>query len=358
MTGRAAGRNSGRNTQATHCSDRVGAATIDWLLEPDNPAVRYLTLTELVGRSSRDQQVREARTAIMRSGVVPAILERQEIGGHWGKPDSFYTAKYRGTVWQLIVLAENCANGRDARVRQACEFILAHSQDPASGGFSYQRAKRAGGGLPSGVIPCLTGNLVWSLLRLGYLGDERVDHGIEWLTRFLRFDDGESAPPRDWPYARWEMCYGRHTCFMSVVKGLKAFAAIPAERRSATVRRTIEAGAEFLLRHHVYRRSHDLGRVAKPGWTRFGFPRMYQTDVLEIVLLLLGLGYHDERMQEAIDLVQLRRRPDGRWVLQDTFNGKFQVDIEQKGKPSKWITLNALRVLRGAGAGARRKPDR
>ncbi len=77
---------------------------------------------------------------------------------------------------------------------------------------------------------------------------------------------------------------------------------------------------------------------------------MYQTDVLEIVLLLLELGYRDERMLEAIDLVRSRRGPDSRWVLQDTLNGKYHVDIEQKGKPSKWITLNALRVLKDAGA--------
>ena len=330
-------------------SKRDDAATVDWLLEPENPSVRYLTLAEILGRSARRPEVREARAAIMRTGVVPAILARQEAGGYWGKPDSFYTAKYRGTVWQLLILAEHLADGQDGRVRRACEFVLANSQDPASGGFSYQRAKRSGGGLPSGVIPCLTGNLVWSLLRLGYLGDQRVEHGVEWLTRFLRFDDGDSSPPRDWPYARWEMCYGRHACFMGVVKGLKALAEIPVGRRPAAVRRTIDAGVEFLLRHHVYQRSHDLRQVAKPGWTRFGFPRMYQTDALEIALLLVGLGCRDERLQPAIELVRSRRRPDSRWVLQDTMNGKFQVDIERKGQPSKWITLNALCVLRHAG---------
>jgi hypothetical protein len=120
-------------------------------------------------------------------------------------------------------------------------------------------------------------------------------------------------------------------------------------RLRATAAESEGAAADFLLRHHVFKRSHNLGRVAKPGWARFGFPRMYQTDVLEILLVLLELGYHDERMQEAIDLVRSRRRPDGRWLLQDTFNGRFQVDIEQKGKPSKWITLNGLRVLHGAG---------
>jgi hypothetical protein len=329
---------------------RVPATVIDWLLEPDNPTVRYLTLTELLGRPESHPEVREACASIMRVGVVPEILKLQAPEGYWARPESFYADKYRGTVWRLIVLAEYRADGRDPRVQQACEFILAHSQDPASGGFSMKGAKRTPGGLPSEVIPCLTGNMVWSLARLGRLGDLRVQRGVDWLTRFLRFDDSDSAPGPDFPYSRWEMCYGRHSCLMGVVKGLKALAEIPEEERSPAVRRTIGAGVEFLLRHHVYKRSHDLARVAKPGWTRFGFPRMYQTDVLEVGSILVGLGCRDEGLHEALALIVSKRRPDGRWLLQDKVSGKLQVGVERRGEPSKWITLRALRTLVDAGA--------
>ena len=101
-----------------------------------------------------------------------------------------------------------------------------------------------------------------------------------------------------------------------------------------------------MLIHHIHKRSHDLSRVSKSGWLRFGFPLMYQTDVLEILGLLTALGYRDERMQEAVDLVLSKQDDDGRWILESTFNGRFQINIEQKGKPSKWITLNPLRVLK------------
>jgi len=43
------------------------------------------------------------------------------------------------------------------------------------------------------------------------------------------------------------------------------------------------------------------------------------------------------------------RQPDGRWLLKHSLNGKMWADIEVKGKPSKWITLRALRVLKAAG---------
>jgi hypothetical protein len=73
---------------------------------------------------------------------------------------------------------------------------------------------------------------------------------------------------------------------------------------------------------------------------------MYQTDVLEILGILTRLGYHDERMQEAIDLLISKQDNQGKWKLESTFNGRFQTNIEHKGKPSKWITLNALKVLK------------
>jgi hypothetical protein len=129
------------------------------------------------------------------------------------------------------------------------------------------------------------------------------------------------------------------------VKALKALAEVPPERRSPAVERTLADGVEFLLRHHVHRRSHDLTRDSKPGWRRFGFPLMYQTDVLEILGILTRLGVRDERMREALDLVASKADADGRWTLKDTFNGRFVVDIEAKGEPSRWITLRALEVL-------------
>ena len=61
---------------------------------------------------------------------------------------------------------------------------------------------------------------------------------------------------------------------------------------------------------------------------------MYQTDVLEILLILTRLGYRDERLGEALDLVAAKADAQGRWTLQQTFNGRFVADIEVKGEPA------------------------
>ena len=142
------------------------ADAVDWLLEPENPSVRYFALTDLIGKPQTDAEAVVAKKEIMREGVVTKILSKQISDGSWEAPDQFYTAKYKGTVWQLMILAE------------------------------------------------------------------------------------------------------------------------------------------------------------------------------------LGADAKDERMQEAIDLVVSKQNPKGQWVLANTFNGRFQTNIEQKGKPSKWITLNALTVLK------------
>jgi hypothetical protein len=318
----------------------------DWLLQEDNPSVRYFTLTGLLGKIERNSGVKQVKRQIMEEGVVPRILAKQEEGGYWGIPGDFYVrSKYRGTVWQIIILAESGADARDKRIRKACEFILENSQDRNSGGFAYSGSPE-GGGDSNRIIPCLTGNMVWSLIRLGYLEDPRVKRGIEWISTYQRFDDGTGAP-KGWPYDGQENCWGNHTCHMGVVKSLKALAEIQPRQRSAAVKKALGEGGEYLLRHHIYKSSHDLDRIAKKEWLRFGFPLMWKTDALEILGLLVKLGYKDRRMQEAMDLVLAKQDEEGRWLLEKTFNGRFITNIERKDKQSKWVTLHALKAIKG-----------
>jgi len=317
----------------------------DWLLEKDNPSTRYYTLVDIFDRPNKDPEVITAREQIMKEGPVPRILAKQKKEGYWGKPEDFYIrSKYKGTVWQIIILAELGADGSDKRIRNACKFVLENVQNRESGGFSYKSLGQ--GGDYRKILPCLTGNLVWSLIRFGYLEDPRVQHGIEWITKYQRFDDSETKAPNSWPYDRYEKCYGKHSCHMGVVKALKALAEIPEEKRSEEVIRTIKQGSEYILKHHIYKRSHDLSKISKPSWLQFGFPLMWNTDVLEVLRILSNLGYKDERMQEAVDLVISKQDGQGRWKLESTYNGRFLVNIEQKRRPSKWVTLNAIRALK------------
>jgi hypothetical protein len=210
------------------------------LLEEDNPSVRYFTLTDVLEKPIDDPEVQRAKEKIMEIGVVPHILAKQKKGGYWGVPENFYIrSKYRGTVWTFIILAELMADGADKRVRETCEFIFRRSQDPKSGGFAYLSNEK-GVGDHSRVLPCLTANMIWSLIRFGYLDDPRVQLGIDWITTYQRFDDAIEKAPSGWPYDKYEKCWGRHSCHMGVMKTLKALAEIPPEKRSLEVKNTIE----------------------------------------------------------------------------------------------------------------------
>jgi hypothetical protein len=123
---------------------------------------------------------------------------------------------------------------------------------------------------------------------------------------------------------------------------------VPREKRGREIGAVIDREVENILENGVYRylRNPDGSRKDKAGWKRFGFPLFYQSDALEILDTLTRLEVRDERMQDSVYLVLKGQRPDGRWLLDNTFNGKMWVDIEEKGRPSKWITLRAVRTLR------------
>ncbi|MDD5288055.1 MAG: terpene cyclase/mutase family protein [Dehalococcoidales bacterium] len=318
----------------------------DWLMESNNPSVRYFTLRDILDRGENNPDVVETRREIMTSGIVPRILEKQNEDGSWGVPEDFYIrSKYKGTVWSIILLAELGANGSDERIRKASEFILKNSQDRKSGGFSIQGTANNGGN-HSTVIPCLTGNMIGSLIRFGYLKDSRLQRGINWITTYQRFDDRVNTPPAGWPYDSAYGCWGKHTCSMGAIKTLKALSWIPEEARSPEVKETLLKGAEYFLQHHVHKRSHTPDKVCKPGWLKFGFPLMYQTDAMDILGILVKLGYRDNRMQDAIDLTLSKQDAQGRWVMEKSYNNRFLVSVEKDGEPSKWLTLNAMRILK------------
>ena len=279
----------------------------------------------------------------MRTDPILKVLLSQCPGGFWGKEEDFYiNSKYRGTVWNFNLLAQLGADDSDPRVRSAAEFLLKWSQHE-SGGFGFHGS--ADGGTAGSLLPCLNGNLVWSMLRFGMADDARVQASLDWIVKYQRFDDNEGPAPKGWPYKR-EDCWGKHTCHMGVVKSLKAISVIPHDRCSRDQNRMASAGVEHMLRHHLYKRSHDPSTIAKPRWTQLGFPLFWDTDALEMLEVITDLGYRDERMEDAVGLLLSKRRPDGKWINERSYAGRLLTSVERQGAPSQWVTLKALVVLR------------
>jgi hypothetical protein len=321
------------------------ANTIDWLLEKENPSVRYCALTQLLDRTDDDPDVQAARRAIMRSEPVKVILAAQDAEGYWEKSGSGYSPKYRATTWQILFLAELGADGRQAGVRRGCEYVLAHTQ-AVNGGFSVYRNAR-----PSGALHCLNGNMLWALIALSCGDDERVGRAIDWLVGAItgeEFDafyaSGTSGPG---------FCCAANNqlpCAWGAVKALRALTHAPSKWQSARSERATQQAAEFLLSHDLVKADYPYTGRISGEWFTFGFPLSYTSDVLETLMVLGEAGYaRDQRLAPAIDLLLSKRDASGRWALKHSLNGKMWIDIETRGQPGKWITLRAMRVLKMAG---------
>lgn len=328
----------------TDWTSRLKGYPTEWLLEEDDPSVRYLALRDLLGKKENDSEVMEAKEQIMKVGLVPRILSKQEPGGYWGLPEQFYvSSKYRGTVWNLILLAELHADPEDERIKKACEFVLDWSQHRPSGAFSHQGSEKNGG--HRSVMSCLTGNMAFSLIRLGHWEDERVRKAVDWIVQYQRYEIVSQAP-KEWPY-QYDMCWRDHTCRSGAVKALKALTEVPEVDRTKGMRGKIDEGVDFLLAQHIFKRPPELQQVSRKEWLNLGFPLMWNTDLIEILSILGRLGVRDERMHETIEHVLSKQGENGRWKQENRFQGKFITSIERNGQDGKWVTLNALRALRG-----------
>ncbi len=326
--------------------------TFSWLLEEDaeNPGVRYFALTDLLDKAPEDKAVVEARQAVMSTGPVPTILQAQQPEGYWVEPGPGYRPKYRSIVWSVSMLAQLGADGSDPGIQKACEYLLEHAIDK-NGAFSAS-------GTQGGAILCLMGNLSAALIDLGWLGDERLGGALEWLARAVT---GEGIAPReqtDAPvrYLKSATCApgfccsanNGEPCAWGAVKVMLAFSKLPETARSPLINRAIETGLEFLLSRDPAVADYPMGYSTKPSrsWFRFGFPIFYVTDVLQNLEVLTSFGYgSDPRLAAGMDLVSGKQDGQGRWRMEYTYNGKTWADIEEKGKPSKWVTLRAWRVL-------------
>jgi hypothetical protein len=324
------------------------ADPIPWLLEPENPSVRYFTLSEILDRPSDDNEVKDAQRDIMTTGDVPKLMEGQVYDGYREPANSFYSPRYSATAWCFMLLAEFGADGSHPQIRKTADYLLKHAQLD-NGGFSGRDVSVRQPG--SDGSTCFTGNMVWSFIRLGYIDDPHIQKGIEWIVKYSRFDDGEATNWPAWlPQDPNDFCWGRHTCFRGVIAQLQALAEIQVEKRSIQVKETLDAGVEYLLIHHVYKHSHDLSKPITK-YTQVGFPLFIDNDMLRMLLFLTRLGIHDSRMQDAIDLLVKKQNKLGQWKQQHVFpktkyQGFIPIPIDPKGQPSKWVTLRAIATLK------------
>ena len=281
---------------------------LSWLLEPENPSARYLTLRHLLSRSEEDPETATARAAILAAEPAASILAAQWPEGYWVKPDRGYSPKYRATVWQLLFLAQLGAPS-DTRIRRACEFVWTHSRR-ADGLFTpHQRPALRELGL-------LNGALIWALTHFGYATDSRMAEVVAGLATLplTRLLDAEGAPAVVW-----------------LLRGLQSLPELPP---SLTPFR--QQALDFLV--------DGLPPPPDSPWWRLTFPLTDVIDVVEVVSVLLHSQRWEDSRVEATRMEVGAQQRDGRWPL-ERVPGKTWGTFGTVGEANKWVTIRVLQVL-------------
>jgi hypothetical protein len=310
---------------------------VDWLLDSD-PSIRWQTLRDLNGAPAAEVAAERARVAT--EGAGARLLALQRADGSWG--GVAWNRGWDATMHVLMLLRDFGLDPASDEARRAVGLVR--------DGVTW-RGWEAYDGNPffaGEVEPCINGQVG---AAGAYFGQDV--RGI--VARLL----GEQLPDGGW---NCEAASGStRSSFNTTICVLEAL--LEHELRLGSSPEVTAArlrGQEYLLERRLFRRRStgaviDYDRKVGPdgghghaAWTRFAFPTWWHYDVLRGLEYLRRAGVApDERVAEAIALVASKRDGDGRWPLEVRYPGEMPVETDEgEGRPSRWNTLRALRVLR------------
>jgi hypothetical protein len=306
-------------------------AVVEWLLDSD-PAIRWQVLRDLVHAPS--EVVASERARVATEGWGARLLALQGDDGQWAGGACFPAEGWQreaneGQPWTstlpvLQLLHDFGVDPKADPVRRAIALVRDHC-----------RWEHAGQPFFSGEVePCINGRTV----TLGTYFDQDVDAIVARLLSEQLADGGWNCEAENGSVR------SSFPTTINVLEGLLAHErATGGSAESIAVRRR---GEDYLLERRLMRRK-STGEVVKPSWLQFSFPARWAYDVLRALdYFRLAGDPPDPRIDEAIDLLRSKQQPDGTWLLENTHRGKVPFALEDgDGRPSRWNTLRALRVL-------------
>jgi hypothetical protein len=306
-------------------------SVIDWLLDSD-PSIRWQVMRDLTDAPAEEVAAERARVGT--EGAGARLLALQAPDGRWG--GVAWNRGWDSTMHVLTLLREMGLDPASSEARRALGLV----RDVTWQGCGPPECD-ANPYFAGEVEPCINGQVGASAAYFGQ--DVR---GI--VDRLL----GEQLPDGGW---NCEAESGStRSSFNTTICVLEAL--LEHECGVGSTPKVTEArlrGQEYLLERRLFRRrstGEAIERDRKGGaaWTRFAFPTWWHYDVLRGLEYLRRAGVApDERVAEAIAVVASKRDGEGRWPLETRYPGRMPVEIDEgEGRPSRWNTLRALRVLR------------
>lgn len=309
----------------------MAMTALDWLLDSD-PAIRWQTLRDLA--DAPDEVVATERARVATEGWGARLLAQRDPDGQWAggacfpaawKPTEEGGQPWTSTLPTLVLLCDLGLVPDSTAARQTVALVRENC-----------RWEQAGQRFFDGEVePCINGRTV----ALGAYFGQDVDGVVRRLLGDQLGDGGWNC---------WTERGSTRSSFDSTINVLEGLLAY--ERATGVTTETAPArrrGEQYLLERSLFRR-RSTGGVASPAYLEFSFPPRWHYDVLRALEYFQAAGgTPDERVDDAVELVRGRQQPDGIWLLENTHPGPLHFALEDgDGRPSRWNTLRALRVLR------------
>jgi len=297
-------------------------SVLDWLLDSD-PSIRWQVMRDLTGEPAAI--VAAERSKIATGGWGAQLLACQRPDGSWGGGALF--PEWTSTTHTLLLLRLLGLDPTSVQARRAVALVRDN--------VTWEHAGEAY--FAGETEPCINGKAV----ALGAYFGQDVSAVVERLLGEQLSDGGwnceaENGSTRSSFHTTIDVL----ECLLQYERSARASTDLTAARRK---------GEAYLLDRRMFRRL-STGAVVDPEWLQFSFPPRWYYDVLRGLDHMRNAGVEpDDRLAEAIDLVKSKRSEDGRWPLENVHPGRpgsvyFEMD-EGVGKPSRWNTLRAMRVL-------------
>jgi hypothetical protein len=310
---------------------------LHWLLDSD-PAIRWQVIRDLTDAPEEEVAAERARVAV--EGWGAQLLSLQGEDGRWG--GAAWNRGWDSTMHVLMLLRDFGLDPQSDQARRALDLVREKVTWRGSGPPECDDNAFFAGE----IEPCINGQVG---AAGAYFGQD-IQGIIDRLLTEQLADGGWNC---ETPNGSTRSSFNTTICVLEAL-----LAREQAGDRTPEVTQARLRGQEYLLERRLFRR-RSTGEVIKHDrkdsnvWTRFAYPTWWHYDVLRGLEYLRSAGATpDERAAEAVDLVRTKRGGDSRWLLETHYPGVMPVELDEDvGRPSRWITLRALRVLDWYAAG-------
>jgi hypothetical protein len=304
------------------------SSVIRWLLDAD-PSIRWQVMRDLMGAPAEEVAAERARVAT--EGVGARMLALQGADGSWA--GVAWNHGWDSTMHVLWLLRELGLDPASDEARRAVGLVRDR--------VTWRGEEWDGNSFFVGEVePCINGQVAAS----GAYFSQDIQQILDRLLREQLPDGGWNCEAAN---GSTRSSFNTTIC---VLEALLEFELAGGNRPGVTEARL--RGQEYLLERRLFRRrstAEVIERDRKSGasWMRFAFPTWWHYDILRGLDHLRKAGATpDDRVAEAIALVEAKRDGDGRWPLENRYPGTMPIEVDEgEGRPSRWNTLRALRVL-------------